>query len=97
MRPDARLAFSCAARRRADLAHASQLGEGPLCFPLCVGLAARIPPRPVPKFFDTGLAILLGAALVHVLGVLFADGLPRWMGGPLVAASAWLVAAGLRG
>ena len=93
--PNALLAFYYAARRRADIAYASQIGDGHICIPLCIGLAAMIAPLPVPKFFETGLAILIGAALVHVLCVLFADGLPRWMGWPLVAAYAWFVAAGL--
>ena len=93
--PNALLAFYYAARRRADIAYASQIGDGHICIPLCVGLAAMIAPLPVPKFFETGLVILIGAALVHTLCVLLADGLPRWMGWPLLAAYAWFVAAGL--
>ena len=93
--PNALLAFYYAARRRADIAYASQVGDGHICIPLCVGLAAMIAPLPVPKFFETGLALLLGAALIHTLCVLFADGLPRWMGWPLLAAYAWFVGAGL--
>ena len=93
--PNALIAFYYAARRRADIAYASQVGDGHICIPLCVGLSAFMTPLAVPKFFETGLAILCGAALVHALCVMFADGLPKWMGWPLLAAYAWFVGAGL--
>ncbi|MEO5957665.1 MAG: sodium:calcium symporter [Opitutaceae bacterium] len=94
--PNALLAFFYAARGRADIAYASQVGDGHICIPLCLGLTALFTPITVPAFFETGLAILLGAAFVHVLCVLFANGLRRWMGWPLVAAYAWFVAAGFK-
>ncbi len=93
--PNALLAFYYAARRRADIAYASQVGDGHICIPLCVGLSAFIAPIAVPKFFETGLAILVGAAIVHAFCVLVARGLPKWMGWPLLAAYAWFVGAGL--
>ncbi len=93
--PNALLAFYYAARRRADIAYASQIGDGHVCIPLCVGLSAFIAPITVPKFFETGLAILCGAAIVHAFCVLVARGLPKWMGWPLLAAYAWFVGAGL--
>ncbi len=93
--PNALLAFYYAARRRADIAYASQVGDGHICIPLCIGLSAMFAPLAVPKFFETGLAILVGAALVHALCVLIARGLPKWMGWPLLAAYAWFVGTGL--
>jgi cation:H+ antiporter len=93
--PNALLAFYYAARRRADIAYASQVGDGHICIPLCVGLSAAITPIAVPKFFEIGLGILIGAAVVHALCVLLARGLPSWMGWPLLAAYAWFVGAGL--
>lgn len=95
--PNALLAFFYAARRRADIAYASQVGDGHICIPLCLGLSALLAPMPVPKFFETGLAILLGAAVVHALCVLIAGGLPKWIGWPLLAAYAWFVGTGLLG
>ena len=95
--PNALLAFYYAAKRRADIAYASQIGDGHICIPLCLGLSALLQPIAVPKFFETGLAILLGAAVVHVACVMFAGGLPRWMGWPLLAAYAWFVGTGLLG
>ncbi len=92
--PNALLAFFYASRRRADIAYASQVGDGHICIPLCLGLGALLHPISVPAFFETGLVILLGAAAVHTVCVLFADGLPRWMGWPLLAGYAWFVTAG---
>ncbi len=93
--PNALFAFYYAARGRADVAYASQVGDGHICIPLCVGLGAAIAPLPVPKFFETGLAILVGASIVHALCVLLARGLPKWMGWPLIAAYAAFCGLGL--
>jgi cation:H+ antiporter len=49
----------------------------------------------MPAFFDTGILILAAAAILHALCVAFADGLPRWMGWPLLAAYGWFLFAGL--
>ena len=93
--PNALLAFFYAARRRADIAYASQIGDGHVCIPLCLGLGAMLHPIAVPAFFQPGIFILIGAALTHGAFVLFSDGLPRWMGWPLLAGYVWFVAAGL--
>lgn len=93
--PNALLAFFYAARRRADIAYASQVGDGHICIPLCLGLGAAFNPITVPAIFAHGLGLLIGAAAVHVLCVLFAGGLPRWMGWMLVASYAWFVATGI--
>jgi cation:H+ antiporter len=95
--PNALLAFFYAARRRPDIAYASQVGDGHICIPLCVGLSALLHPLAVPGFFETGIAILVGTAVVHVLCIIFANGLPRWAGWPLLAGYAWFVGAGLMG
>lgn len=93
--PNALLAFFYAARGRADIAYASQVGDGHICIPLCLGLSAMLHPLPIPDFFATGMIILLAAALGHGLCVLLAHGLPRWMGWPLLGAYAWFLCAGL--
>jgi cation:H+ antiporter len=45
--PNALLAFFYAARRRADIAYASQVGDGHICIPLCLGLSAVLGPLTV--------------------------------------------------
>lgn len=93
--PNALLAFYYSARQRADIAYASQVGDGHVCIPLCLGLAAMLKPIPVPAFFEVGMIILCATALIHAVFVAFADGLPRWMGWPLLAGYVWFLAAGL--
>ena len=93
--PNALFAFYYAATRRADIAYASQIGDGHVCIPLCIGLSALVAPLTVTPFFIQGLAFLIGAALLHVLGVVLGRGLPRWMGWPLLAAYAVFVSLGL--
>jgi cation:H+ antiporter len=93
--PNALLAFFYAARGRPDITYASQVGDGHVCIPLCIGLSALLHPLAVPTFFETGIAILVATALVHACCILLADGLPRWMGWPLLGGYAWFVGAGL--
>lgn len=95
--PNALLALYYAAKRRADIAYASQVGDGHICIPFCVGVSACLQPLAVPAFFSTGLEILIAAAALHVCCILAAGGLPRWMGWPLLAAYAWFVGAGIFG
>jgi cation:H+ antiporter len=94
--PNALISFYYAAKGRADIVYTSQVGDGHICIPLCLGLSALWQPLPVPAFFTIGLAILIGAALVHIVWVTTGR-LPRWMGWPLLAAYAWFVGAGLLG
>ncbi len=95
--PNALLAFYYAARGRADVAYASQVGDGHICIPLCIGLCAALQPVAVPAFFQSGLLLLSGVALAHLLCVALVGGLPRWSGWGLMAAYAWFVGAGLLG
>ena len=94
--PNALIAFYYAAKNRADIVYASQVGDGHICIPLCLGLSAIWQPLPTPAFFATGLLILMGATVIHLVCV-SAGLLPRWMGWPLVAAYAWFVGTGLLG
>jgi cation:H+ antiporter len=93
--PNALLAFFYAARGRADITYASQVGDGHICIPLCLGLSALLNAMRVPPFFETGIAILIGATVLHALCIAVSNGLPRWMGWPLIAGYVWFVAAGL--
>lgn len=92
--PNALLAFFYAARGRGAIAYASQVGDGHICIPLCVGLAALGQPVTPPPFFGAALAVLGAAGLAHALCVVAAGGLPRAMGWPLVAGYAAFLVAG---
>ena len=93
--PNAVLALYWGWKRRADVVYTSQVGDGHICIPLCLGLIALAKPVPMAGFTTTALGLLLGAALLHGVMLLATGGLPRWAGGALVAAYGWFVWAGL--
>jgi cation:H+ antiporter len=95
--PNALLAFYWGWKRRADIVYTSQVGDGHICIPLCLGLFAVLLPATAPAGFDHGLLLLLGVAIVHGFCLLVWGGLPRWAGGGLLAAYGWFVWAGLIG
>ena len=95
--PNALLALYWGVKRRAEVVYASQVGDGHICIPLCLGLLAVLTPVAVPPLFITGLQLLLGAAAAHAVLLLVAGGLPRWAGAGFVAAYGWFLWVGLGG
>ena len=84
--PNALLAFYYGWRRQADVVYASQVGDGHICIPLCVGIYALYHTFAMPGVFQTGMWVLCGASVLHMLCVMIFGGLPRIMGIALVAA-----------
>jgi len=95
--PNALLALHWGRKRRADVVYASQVGDGHICIPLCLGIFALFRPLPVSEFAEHGLWLLLGTAGAHILFLYSLGGLPRWAGYVLIAAYAWFVWSGLAG
>ena len=95
--PNAVLALYWGWKRRADVVYASQVGDGHICIPLCLGLFALGRPLPITGFFETGLLILSGATAVHGALLLLTGGLPRWAAAGLTLAYGWFVWTGLVG
>lgn len=93
--PNAVLALYWGWKRRADVVYTSQVGDGHICIPLCLGLFALVKPVPLAGFSVTALWLLIGTAVLHGVLLLATGGLPRWAGGLLVAAYGWFVFAGL--
>lgn len=93
--PNAVLALYWGWKRRADVVYTSQVGDGHICIPLCLGLFALVKPVPLAGFSVTALWLLVGAAVLHGVMLLTTGGLPRWAGGALVAAYGGFVYAGL--
>ncbi len=93
--PNAVLALYWGWRRRADVVYSSQVGDGHICIPLCLGLFALAKPLPMSVFSTQALALLLGSAVLHGGFLIFSGGLPRWAGGVLCLAYGWFVYAGL--
>jgi cation:H+ antiporter len=84
--PNGLLAFYYAWRGNPEVVYTSQIGDGHISIPLCIGIFALYRPISVPSFFQTGVMILLGAALVHFFFVALLGRLPRLVGWVLTAA-----------
>jgi cation:H+ antiporter len=93
--PNALLALYYAEKKRAEVVYSSQIGDGHICIPLCIGVFALFKPIPTPDFFQLGVWILLGAVALHFLFIALLDKLPRLMGALLIAAYAVFVWKGL--
>lgn len=83
--PNALLALYYAAKRRAEVVYTSQIGDGHICIPLCIGVFALNRPIPMPEFSSLGIWILLAAVAVHFFFVGVFARLPRPIGVLLVA------------
>ena len=93
--PNGLLAFYYAWRGNPEVVYASQVGDGHISIPLCLGIFALYHPIKVPASFQTGVEILLGAAAVHFFFVALFGRLPRWMGWVLTASYAVFLYKGL--
>jgi cation:H+ antiporter len=93
--PNALLALYWGWKRRADVVYTSQVGDGHISIPLCLGVYALLLPTKVPAAFSNGLALLLGAVVAHMLSLLVFGGLPRWAGWLFLSAYGWFVWTGL--
>jgi len=92
--PNGLIAFYYAARRRAEVVYASQVGDGHVCIPLCLGLAAVLSPVELPPAFLGGLVLLGATFAVHLVAVIVLGGLPRWAGWGLLAGYAAFLVSG---
>jgi len=75
--PNAVLAFYYAFKKRGDVVYSSQIGDGHICIPLCIGLYAIFNPMPLPEFFKDGLLFIAVVAGIHMVCVILLKGLPR--------------------
>jgi len=78
--PNALLALYYGWRNRPDIVYSSQLGDGHICIPLCVGIFCLFNKIHIPSFFEAGIAIILGAAALHFFFIAAIGRLPRWVG-----------------
>lgn len=74
--PNAVPAFYYAARKRADVVYSSQVGDGHICIPFCIGLGAVLNPIPVPMMFSIGMVLTAALGILH-LGVVTTTGKAR--------------------
>jgi len=84
--PNGLLAFYYAWRGNPEVVYTSQVGDGHVSIPLCLGIFALYHSIHIPPFFHSGILILLAAAVVHFVFVALFGRLPRFMGWVLTAA-----------
>ncbi len=84
--PNAVLAMYYAWARRADIVYSSQVGDGHICIPMCIGLFALFSVIQVPDRMVLGILVILGAGLLHLFFVAIVGRLPRFMGALLTIA-----------
>lgn len=95
--PNAFLALYYTHINRQDIVMSSQIGDGHICIPMCIGLFAVFNPIHVPDFFQVGAYIILGAGLIHFLSIALIGRIPRFVGVGLIAAYALFLYEGLIG
>jgi cation:H+ antiporter len=95
--PNALLAFYYGWRKQPAVVYASQVGDAHISIPLCLGVFALYHTMAMPAFFQTGMLILLGATLVHMVFVAAFGRLPRIAGLALVVAYGYFLKKGLLG
>lgn len=93
--PNGILAIHYARTDRAEVVYSSQLGDGHVCIPLCIGIAALGAPVLVPAFFTPGLIVIGVAVAVHAAVLAWNGSLPRLLGLALAGAYGWFLIAGL--
>jgi len=71
-------------RGNPEVVYTSQVGDGHICIPLCVGIFALYNSFAMPAMFQTGMYILIGATVVHMFCVVVFGQLPRLVGIALV-------------
>ena len=93
--PNGLLALYYGRRGNPEVVYTSQIGDGHISIPLCLGIFALYRPIQVPAFFRVGMSILLGAAILHFFFIALFGRLPRWMGWLLTAMYLWFLYQGL--
>jgi cation:H+ antiporter len=93
--PNAFIALYYAHIGRPDIVVSSQIGDGHICIPMCIGLFALFHPIHLPGTFMIGTHLILAAGLAHFMSIAILGRIPRAGGGALVAAYAYFLYAGL--
>jgi cation:H+ antiporter len=93
--PNAFLALYYTRAGRQDIVLTSQVGDGHICIPMCIGLFAIFNPIQVPAFFQMGAYIILGAGVIHFLSIAFIGRVPRFVGYGLIGVYALFLYKGL--
>ena len=75
--PNGMVALYYAKAQRADVVYTSQIGDGHICIPMCVGLFALFNTIQAPAQLNLSVGIILVAGLLHFAFVAFWGGYPE--------------------
>lgn len=93
--PNAFIALYYAYLGRQDIVISSQIGDGHICIPMCIGLFAAFNPIQLPASFLMGTYLILGAGVVHFLCIGILGRIPRFVGAGLISAYGYFIYNGL--
>ena len=93
--PNAFIAMYYSRIGRQDIVLSSQIGDGHICIPMCIGLFSVFNTIQVPDFFQMGMYVILGAGVIHFLSIAVLGRVPRFMGFGLVGAYAFFLFKGI--
>lgn len=93
--PNAFIALYYARRGRQDIVLSSQIGDGHICIPMCIGLFALFNTIQVPALLQTGVYVIAGAGVVHFLSIAVFKRVPRLVGFGLLGAYAFFCFKGI--
>ncbi len=93
--PNAFIALYYAYIGRPDIVISSQIGDGHISIPMCIGLFSVINTIQIPSSFLIGTYIILGAGAVIFLSIAALGRIPRFVGGGLIGAYAFFLYNGL--
>jgi len=82
--PNAMLALYYAYRKRPAVVLSSQIGDGHICIPMCIGLFALFSTIDIVPYFQTGVFLILGACGLQILFLGLLGRLPRVIGAAMV-------------
>jgi cation:H+ antiporter len=95
--PNAFIALYYGFKGRQDIVVSSQVGDGHICIPMCIGLFALFDKMAIPGFFQIGVVVIVGAAVLHFACIALMGRLPRALGVVLLGAYAVFVYTGVVG
>jgi len=93
--PNALLAVYYAFKDRGEIVYSSQVGDGHICIPMCIGLFALFNSTDIPGFFTDGILVLFAAGILHLILITFFGRLSRISGIVFVLGYGWFIYAGL--
>lgn len=93
--PNAFIALYYSRIGRQDIVLSSQIGDGHICIPMCIGLFAIFNTIQIPDFFQTGMYIILGAGAIHFLSIALLGRVPRFIGFALLIAYVFFMYKGI--